>query len=139
MKNISFIKNVHIFPNFICAYQKKAVFSTNYPFTGDHRIFHAWMSDDIREYGLRANLPFGTGQAGCPLIIKAPQMVSQRTVKQARQIDIYPTILYYIGQEDYFWKGMGCSLKEGETPSNENDDLRRQLSDKLIRMNYFAD
>ena len=96
MKNISFVKNVHIFPNFICAYQKKAVFSTNYPFTGDHRIFHAWMSDDIREYGLRAHLPFGTGQAGCP-------------------------------------------LKEGETPSNENDDLRRQLSDKLIRMNYFAD
>lgn len=107
--------------------------------TGDHRIFHAWMSDEIREYGLRAHLPFGTGQAGCPLIIKAPQMESQRTVKQARQIDIYPTILYYIGQEDYFWKGMGCPLKEGETLSNENDDLRRHLSDKLIRMNYFAE
>lgn len=105
--------------------------------TGDHRIFHAWGSEEIRNYGLRANLPFGTGQAGCPLIIHAPQIDSTKIVESGNQIDIFSTILSLIGQKDYFWKGMGRDLMNDSSFCEENYYLRRQLSDKLIRMNYF--
>lgn len=105
--------------------------------TGDHRIFHAWLNDEVRDYGLRTNLPFGTGQAGCPLIIKAPQIDSAIVIENGRQIDIFSTILALIGQENYFWKGMGCNLLQDSLSDEENYYVRRQLSDKLIRLNYF--
>lgn len=106
--------------------------------TGDHRIFHAWLNDETREFGVRANLPFGTGQAGCPLIIVSPRMETLRIIEQAEQIDIFPTILDFIGQKNYFWKGFGRDLREENIPvENGNYQLHRSLSDKLIRTNYF--
>lgn len=105
--------------------------------TGDHRIFHAWMNDDIRDYGLRAHLPFGTGQAGCPLIITSPAIDSLRVMEQAHQVDIYPTILGLIGQKDYYWQGFGKDLLEIDNKIDDRAALHRSLSDKLIRMNYF--
>lgn len=106
--------------------------------TGDHRIFTCHMSDEVREYGLRADLPFGTGEAGCPLIIVSSHLDSLRVMEQAEQIDIFPTLLDFIGQKSYFWKGFGRDLRE-EIPSDQIDTnpLRRSLSDKLIRTNYF--
>ena len=106
--------------------------------TGDHRIFHAWLNDETRDFGLRAHLPFGTGQAGCPLIIKTPQITSTQVIDRGKQVDIYPIILDFIGQKSYFWKGVGHNLLEESSSSEEEYLLRRQLSDKLIRMNYFA-
>ena len=105
--------------------------------TGDHRIFHAWGSEEIRAYGLRANLPFGTGQAGCPLIIAAPQFDSTMVLEKGQQVDIFSTVLPIIGQEDYFWKGMGHDLMKEHSSDETEYFLRQQLSDKLIRMNYF--
>jgi len=109
-------------------------------FTGDHRIFHAWLNDEVREYGLRANLPFGTSQAGCPLIIRSTNMDTTKIIEQARQVDIFPTILDFIGENDYFWKGMGYNLLT-EVPEEDiaTTSLRRRLSDKLIRLDYFKD
>ena len=106
--------------------------------TGDHRIFHAWLTDDIREYGLRANLPFGTDQAGCPLIIVAPGMDAPIHIERAKQIDVFTTILDFIGQKSYCWKGMGHSVLELHESTDEEVHLRRNISDKLIRMNYFS-
>lgn len=107
-------------------------------FTGDHRIFHAWLNDEIRDYGLKANLPFGTSQAGCPLIIASPKMDSLRTIPQAEQIDIFPTIIGFIGQKSYFWKGFGRDMmEENDSDETGNTAIHRQLSDKLIRLNYF--
>lgn len=104
--------------------------------TGDHRIFHAWLNDEVREYGLRANLPFGTSQAGCPFILTGPG-IPKRTVESGAQVDVFSTILPAIGQANYYWKGMGHNLLEEETGSPEESNLRFTLSDKLIRMNYF--
>ena len=106
--------------------------------TGDHRIFTCNMSDEVREYGLRAQLPFGTGQAGCPFLLVTPCAKEGIYIEQANQVDIYPTILHAIGQQSYFWKGFGRDLLE-ENVSDNNDKylLHRSLSDKLIRMNYF--
>ena len=106
-------------------------------FTGDHRIFHAWMNDEIRDYGLKAHLPFGTSQAGCPLIITSPIIDSLQILERARQIDIFPTILDLIGQKGYYWKGFGRDLLDKEDDINDDSQLYHQLSDKMIRMNYF--
>lgn len=105
--------------------------------TGDHRIFHAWINDDIREYGLRAHLPFGTMYGGCPFLLAGPQVPKTHLV-HARQVDIYPTILHAIRQNNYFWHGTGDNLL---APSSmpENALLRRHISDKLIQTDYFAD
>ena len=108
--------------------------------TGDHRIFHAWINDELREYGLKAGLPFGTSQAGCPLIVKSPKIKTLRVLERGEQVDIFPTILDAIGQENYYWKGFGRDLlQEEERIDEEGPDIRRQVSDKLIRMDYFAD
>lgn len=105
--------------------------------TGDHRIFHAWMNEEVREYGLRAHLPFGTSYAGCPLILSGPQVPS-RTLQQGLQVDVFTTTLHAIGQANYFWQGTGHNLLEDYNVSESEENLRRQLSDKLIRTNFFA-
>lgn len=105
--------------------------------TGDHRIFHAWLGDDIKDYGVRANLPFGTGQAGCPFIL-VNKNINNMVYDSCNQIDIFSTILAAIGQETYYWRGMGRDLLNETIGEYPNMELRRQLSDKLIRMDYFA-
>lgn len=105
--------------------------------TGDHRIFTYDMSEEVRDYGLRANLPFGTGDAGCPFIMTAPCIDSTIYIPQAKQGDIFPTILHAVGQQHYFWKGMGHDLIDEPYYADDNHTLRRSLSDKLIRSNWF--
>ena len=105
--------------------------------TGDHRIFHAWINDEIREYGLRAHLPFGTKYAGCPLVMIGPK-VSARTLPRAQQVDIFSTTLPAIGQSNYFWHGTGHNLLEDDTIPQGEENIRRQISDKLIRTDYFG-
>lgn len=105
--------------------------------TGDHRIFTYDMSEEVRDYGLRANLPFGTGDAGCPFIMTAPCIDSTIYIPQAKQGDIFPTILHAVGQQHYFWKGMGHNLIDEPCYADDNCTLRRSLADKLIRTNWF--
>ena len=105
--------------------------------TGDHRIFTYGMSEEVRDYGLRADLPFGTGQAGCPFILTAPCVDTTIYIPQAKQGDIFPTILYAIGQQHYFWKGMGHDLINQPCYADDNYALRSSLADKLIRSNWF--
>ena len=105
--------------------------------TSDHRIFTYDMSKEVRDYGLRANLPFGTGDAGCPFIMTAPCIESTIYIPQAKQGDIFPTLLHAIGQQHYFWKGMGHDLISEPGYADDNYALRRSLSDKLIRSNWF--
>ena len=106
--------------------------------TGDHRIFGSWGAEDVRDYGLRANLPFGTGCAGCPFILASPRITNTQVVEHGLQVDIFPTILDAIGQKNYFWKGTGRDLLDNEPSCADRIRIRHHLSDKLIRMNYFA-
>lgn len=105
--------------------------------TGDHRIFHAWISDEVREYGLRAHLPFGINYAGCPFFLAGP-LVSEQEIEHAQQTDIYSTILHAIGQDQYYWKGIGHDLLAPDSVSDGEQNLRRQISDKLIQADYFS-
>lgn len=88
--------------------------------TGDHNIF-----------------PDGV----CPLIVKSPAIDGRIVIEEeCFQMDIYPTILHAIGQQGYTWKGFGADLlKEGNTKARPIDvESAYELSDKLIRRNYFA-
>lgn len=105
--------------------------------TGDHRIFTYDMSEEVQDYGLRADLPFGTGQAGCPFILTAPCVDTTIYIPQAKQGDIFPTILHAIDQQHYFWKGMGHDLINQPCYADDNYALRSSLADKLIRSNWF--
>lgn len=105
--------------------------------TGDHRIFHAWLNDEVREYGLLANLPFGTRYGGCPFILSGPR-VSKQTVKNGLQVDVFTTTLHAIGQEQYYWKGAGHNLMDEPNISDGEGQIRQQICDKLIQSNYFA-
>ncbi|MBR1716670.1 MAG: sulfatase-like hydrolase/transferase [Paludibacteraceae bacterium] len=115
----------------------KAMRNSTIAITGDHRIFRSSMSDEVRDYGLRANLPFGTEEAGCPLILVTPEVDSTIIIPHAKQGDIFPTLLHAVGQSHYFWKGMGHDLIAQPCDADDHYALRSSLSDKLIRSNWF--
>ena len=56
------------------------------------------------------------------------------------QMDAYPTILHLIGCEDYYWKGFGVNLLDSVARNNRpiTEQEAYELSDKLIRSNYFS-
>lgn len=88
--------------------------------TGDHNIF-----------------PGGV----CPLLMKSPSIDARKMVEEkCYQMDIYPTILHAIGQQGYAWKGFGVDLLEDGSSAARPIDVESayELSDKLIRKNYFA-
>ena len=76
-----------------------------------------------------------------PLIIYSPQIKENVQVTDTcYQMDIYPTILHLIGCKDYYWKGFGVNLMDSVARHNRpiTEQEAYELSDKLIRSNYFA-
>jgi hypothetical protein len=55
-------------------------------------------------------------------------------------MDIYPTIMHLIGCENYYWKGLGINVMDSTARRNRpiTEEDAYELSDKLIRSNYFA-
>ena len=73
----------------------------------------------------------------CPLIIKSPAITSSITVPHAYQMDIFPTVLSAIGQNEYGWRGFGINLLDSTAVRIISVESANELSDKLIRSNYF--
>lgn len=71
-----------------------------------------------------------------PLFIKSPNISSTTITDTVYQCDIFPTILHAIDQRDYFWKGFGIDLLDN-TRVRSISPNSYELSDKLIRMDYF--
>ena len=77
----------------------------------------------------------------CPLIIYSPQIEGNVQIDElCYQMDIFPTILHLIGCEDYYWKGFGVNLLDSVARRNRpiTEKEAYELSDKLIRSNYFS-
>ena len=109
--------------------------------TGDHTIFKPAMLRKISNYAEDQNLSIASGDNYCPLIIYSPQIAGNIHVTDTcYQMDIFPTILYLIGCEDYYWKGFGVNLMDSIARHNRpiSEQEAYELSDKLIRSNYFA-
>ena len=54
------------------------------------------------------------------------------------QMDIYPTIMSCIGLTDYPWKGFGTDLYGDTLVRPMSEERAYELSNKLIRTNYFS-
>lgn len=109
--------------------------------TGDHTIFKPAMLSDFMNYAHEQNLSISSGENYCPLIIYSPQINGNiKITDTCYQMDIFPTILHLIGCEDYYWKGFGVNLLDSTARKNRpiTEQKAFELSDKLIRSNYFA-
>lgn len=110
--------------------------------TGDHTIFPSEMRKEFSDYCKANNLDYKVEEKYCPLIIYSPNIKEKTIVDEvAYQMDIYPTILHVIGAEDYYWKGFGVNLLDSVARKNRpiSPEDAFELSDKLIRANYFKE
>lgn len=84
------------------------------------------------------------GEQGlCPFILRTPCITTSETIDEAMQMDLFPTVLHAINQTNYAWRGFGIDLlsRDANLDLSERPISPQQayeLSDKLIRNNYFA-
>ena len=108
--------------------------------TGDHTIFKDMMLREFQPYAQKHYWEIKDGKNYVPLIIYSPDISKRIEVdEECYQMDIYPTIMHLIGCENYFWKGFGVNLLDS-TARHQRECTEQeayQLSDKLIRSNYF--
>ncbi len=83
------------------------------------------------------HFPTRNGKGTCPLIIRSPRINNSILISKGYQMDIFPTTLYALGQEDYGWKGFGVNLMDTTIKRTISPHQAYSLSDKMIRMNYF--
>ena len=109
--------------------------------TGDHTVFKEHMLNEFYPYAKENNLPITSNRNYVPLIVYSPQIKEKTIIEdECYQMDIYPTIMHLIGCEDYYWKGFGVNLLDSIARHNRpiTEQEAYELSDKLIRSNYFA-
>ncbi len=109
--------------------------------TSDHTIFKSDLLQELMlTYAQQVDLSIASGKTYCPLIIQAPQIEENMQITDiCYQMDVYPTIMHLIGCEDYYWKGFGVNLLDSTARNNRSitEEEAYQLSDKLIRVDYF--
>lgn len=113
--------------------------TTTLVITGDHTIFRTY-DEAIDIYAKKQNLDLQISKTYTPLMIYSPSISGNIQIPDTcYQMDIYPTIMYLIGCEEYYWKGFGVNLADSsaihDRPIKEKDAY--ELSDMLIRSNYF--
>ena len=115
--------------------------NTTIVITSDHTIFKPAMLTDNVDYATHKNLSIASKENYCPLIIYSPQIEGNVQIDElCYQMDIFPTIMHLIGCEDYYWKGFGVNLLDSVAGRNSpiTEKGAYELSDKLIRSNYFG-
>ena len=84
------------------------------------------------------HFPLKNGKGRCPLIICGPAVEADILVPEAYQMDIFPTVCAAIGQQHYAWHGLGVNLLNPSARRPLSVRQAQDLSDKLIRNNYFS-
>ena len=82
--------------------------------------------------------PRKDGKGLCPLIIRSPKIQENRYVPTAYQMDVFPTVLDAIGQDNYFWHGFGVDLLAPDIQRVISPKQAETISDKWIRSDYFS-
>jgi phosphoglycerol transferase MdoB-like AlkP superfamily enzyme len=73
-----------------------------------------------------------------PLIIYAPEIEKNMVVTDTTyQMDIYPTLLHLLHQENYMWQGFGINLLDSNAKRKITPEKALQLSDAIIQNDYF--
>lgn len=111
--------------------------------TGDHAIFRdSNYSQELDDYAIAQGIDFKNGDTHIPLVIHGLNIPSQLNANiqiqdELYQMDIYPTISNLIGGN--VWKGLGIDiLNRQNQPRMFNEKEAYQISNRLIRSNYFA-
>ncbi len=109
--------------------------------TGDHTFFKKSMIVPMNDYLQKIGLSIAGGTSYVPLMIYSPDGNHSHITDIAYQMDVYPTIMHLIGCEDYYWKGFGVNLLDSTARHNRpiTEEQAYQLSDKLIRADYFRE
>ena len=122
--------------------EAKGVFdNTVIVITGDHTIFKKNQLKEYEPYITNSHLGMNANINYVPLIAYSPFLTEKYQITDTcYQMDIYPTILHLIGCEDYYWKGFGVNLLDSAARNNRPiaEKEAYELSDKLIRSNYFS-
>ncbi|MBQ6748415.1 MAG: sulfatase-like hydrolase/transferase [Paludibacteraceae bacterium] len=117
--------------------------------TGDHRILHYEKRRQMQRYARHWADKFAgtdlewiaslTPEDDClPLIIYSPKISGNpHYIQDCYQMDIYPTYRSLVGAENYRWRGFGINLMDTTQKRPIDEDEAFQLSDRLIRNNYF--
>ena len=114
--------------------------NTTIVISGDHTIFRS-VNKEMDDFANKNGIGMQTTKTYTPLIIYSPRICKNIQVTDTcYQMDIYPTIMHLIGCEDYYWKGFGVNLLDSAARHNRqiSEQEAYELSDKLIRSNYFA-
>lgn len=75
----------------------------------------------------------------CPLVMTSPLITENVRPYDMDQMDIFSTLLHAIGQDSYFWHGFGMDHLNPNAERVIPLGTAWQLSNKMIRTNYFAD
>ena len=113
--------------------------NTTIVISGDHTVFRS-INKDIDCFAIENNIDMQTAKTYIPLIVYSPLIEGNIRVSEiCYQMDVYPTITHLIGCEDYYWKGFGINLLDtADLNRFVSEQEAIELSDKLIRSNYFA-
>ena len=107
--------------------------------SGDHTVFR-FPDKELDNYARSMDIHFQTSQTCIPLIINAPTYIHTQVDDSCYQMDIYPTVMYAIGCQNYFWKGLGVNLWDKEMRNHRiiSEEDAYKLSNQIIKSNYFS-
>lgn len=111
-------------------------------FMGDHIIFDPIMRKEFQDYCDKSGMDYTPKDAYTAFVAYSPDLQeSVRIDQMTYQMDAYPTICHLIGADGYYWRGFGVNLSN--TAALRHRTITEQeaynLSDKIIRANYFKD
>lgn len=112
--------------------------NTTIVITGDHTIFHQEKRTNYIDLLQKQSIPINQ-QACVPLMIYSADKITPTTcLDTIYQMDIYPTLLNVMHCENYVWKGFGINVFDETLKERPiSPEKANELSDKLIRSNYF--
>ncbi len=105
--------------------------------TSDHTVFKKNMFADIVDNSSHLGIDFGSDTHNyCPLIITDWSMDRPSLSGVYYQMDIYPTICAILNLNPS-WHGVGIPVTEDTSTREISEEQAYQLSDLIIRSNYF--
>lgn len=108
--------------------------------TGDHHIHYPKIRRDYQRYSDLHGYDYRPMEPFVPVVIYSPYIEGNvHRTDTCLQMDIYPTLLYLQGAEDYYWKGFGENLLLRDDLSTRKISGRdaARLSDLMLRNNYW--
>lgn len=114
--------------------------TTTLVITGDHTIFRSYDKEMVN-YAKNTNIDFQPTKTFIPMIVYSPLLAENiRITEKCYQMDIYPTTMHLIGNENYFWKGLGVNLSDTTMVRKRftSEEEAYELSNMLIRSDWFS-